>query len=270
MQETLFRGHQDVVDADLAKCFDSIPHEPLLERVREKVSDGKVLELVERLVKQDIVEGLKRWTPTGGTPQGAVLSPLLANIYLHPLDREMRESGHRMVRYADDFVILCTSQEEAEVAYARVSRWCEENGLTLHPEKTRIGDCRQAGQGFEFLGYRFEAGRRWVRRKSLRAMRERIRRKTRRTRGESLERIIADLNPLLRGWFGYFRHAARGTFRAMDGFVRRRLRAILRRHSRRPGRGQCAADHRRWPNTYFATRGLFTLATAHALASQSR
>ena len=143
---------------------------------------------------------MERWTPTTGTPQGAVISPLLANIYLDPLDLLMEQSGYRMVRYADDFVILCRTAEEAEAALRQASAWTTANGLTLHPDKTRIGDCRQPGQGFDFLGYRFESGHRFVRKKSLKAFKDRVRAKTGRSRGASMERIVADLNPMLRGW----------------------------------------------------------------------
>jgi RNA-directed DNA polymerase len=160
-------GYTFVVDADLASYFDSIPHERLMARVEEKVSDGRLLDLIRAWLDADILKGLERWTPTSGTPQGAVLSPLLANIYLDPLDRLMAERGYHMVRYADDFVILTRSREEADAALALVRAWVAENGLTLHPEKTRVGDCRQPGEGFDFLGYRFAAGRRDVRDKSL-------------------------------------------------------------------------------------------------------
>ena len=120
---------------------------------------------------------------------------------------------------------------------SEVKSWVEQNGLRLNADKTHVGDCRQAGQGFEFLGYRFEVGRRWVRRKSLQALRERIRQKTRRTRGDSMAKIIADLNPTLRGWFNYFKQAQPWVHELMDGFVRRRLRAILRKQEKRPGMG---------------------------------
>ena len=116
------------------------------------------------------------------------------------------------------------------------------NGLTLHPDKTRVGDSRQPGQGFEFLGYRFEAGRRLVRKKSLTALKDKVRAKTGRSRGDSLERIITDLNPLLRGWFGYFQHATPALFGVLDCFDRRRLRALLRKQEKRPGFGRCTAD----------------------------
>jgi RNA-directed DNA polymerase len=263
-------GYTFVVDADLRSYFDTIAHARLLERVEEKVSDGRVLELVEAFLQQDIVKEMERWTPTGGTPQGAVISPLLANIYLHPLDCHMKQKGYRMVRYADDFVVLCQTAEQAQAALEEVRSWVEQNGLSLSADKTHVGDCRQEGEGFEFLGYRFEAGRRWVRKKSLKAFRDRIRMRTKRTRGDSLAKIIADLNPALRGWFNYFKHAHPVTFKWMDGFVRRRLRAILRKHEKRPGIGICRDDHQRWPNKFFAAQGLFTMTAAWKLASQSR
>jgi RNA-directed DNA polymerase len=146
----------------------------------------------------------------------------------------------------------------------------KQNELRLHPDKTRVGNCREKGQGFEFLGYRFEASRRWVRPKSQKALRDKIRQKTGRTRSGSLETIITELNPILKGWFGYFQHAHRTTFRDVDGFVRRRLRAILRKREKRPGFGRTSRDHIRWPNAFFAKHGLFTLHEAYAQASQSR
>ena len=263
-------GHFWVVDADLQTYFDTIPHEPLLAKVGGRIADGRVLELIQRFLKQDIMEDLKRWTPISGSPQGAVISPLLANQYLHELDVEMREAGLVMVRYADDAVVLCRSREQAEAALARLRTWVTANGLTLHPDKTHVGDCRVEGQGFEFLGYRFEAGRRQVRKKSLAALRDRIRAKTKRSRGQSITCVIASLNPLLRGWFGYFQHAHRFTFPSVDGFVRRRLRAMLRRQNHRPGQGRCLRDHTQWPNVFFADLGLFTMSTALRLARQSR
>ena len=266
----LREGYTHVVDADLKGYFDSIPHPLLKERIEERISDGRLLELLAGWLRQDIVKGLEKWTPTEGTPQGAVISPLLANLYLHPLDERLMKLGYRMVRYADDFVILCQSAEQAQRALQEVKAWVEANGLTLHPDKTHVGDCRIEGQGFEFLGYRFEAGRRWVRKKSLEGFKDKIREKTRRTRGDSLTRIIADLTPMIRGWYGYFKHADRWEFPKLDGFIRRRLRAILRKQEKRPGFGKCHADHIRWPNAYFAALGLFTMTEARMQASQSR
>jgi RNA-directed DNA polymerase len=263
-------GYTHVVDADLQSYFDTIPHERLLARVAERISDGRVLDLVAQWLRQDILSGLERWTPTSGTPQGAVISPLLANCYLHPLDAHMHACGYRMVRYADDFVVLCADAAQARAALHEVRTWVQANGLTLHPGKTHVGDCRIPGQGFDFLGYRFEAGQRRVRKKSRQKLFERIREHTRRTRGENLTKVIAELNPLLRGWFNYFKHAHRMTFSIVDGFVRRRLRAMLRKQQKRPGRGHTRADHQRWPNAFFAEHGLFTLTAAHAQASRSR
>jgi RNA-directed DNA polymerase len=249
--------------------FDSIPHDRLMTLVRGSVSDGPILALIEGFLQQDIMKHMARWRPTTGTPQGAVIWPLLANLYLHPLDLLMEQSGWQMVRYADDFVILCRSEAEALAALRQVEAWVAANDLTLHPEKTRVGDSRQPGQGFDFLGCRFEAGRRLVRKKRLKALKDKVRSMTVRSRGDSLERIISDLNPMLRGWFGYFQHAPPALFDVLDGFIRRRLRAILRKQEKRPGIGRCTADHQHWPNA-FAAHGLFTLQLAYEQARPPR
>jgi RNA-directed DNA polymerase len=200
-----------------------------------------------------------------------LISPLLANIYLDPLDAFIAERGYRMARYADDFVILCRTREEAEAALDDVRAWVTMNGLALHPQKTHVDDCRQPGQGFEFLGYRFEAGERHVRKKSLTKLKDSIRAKTKRTRGDSLARIVAGLNRTLRGWFAYFKHAHQKTFEKLDGFTRRRLRALLRRQEKKSSSmGISRADHQRWPNAFFAEAGLFALHTAWLSARQSR
>jgi RNA-directed DNA polymerase len=266
----LEQGYTHVVDADLRSYFDSIPHARVLARVAERISDGRVLALIDGWLEQDIVHELERWTPTGGTPQGAVLSPLLANIYLHPLDQHMLGRGYKMVRYADDFVVLCQSAHQAQQALAEVQQWVSDHGLELNVEKTRVGDCLQKGQGFEFLGYRFEAGRRLVRKKSLTKLKDAIRLRTGRTRSAPLAAIVTELNAVLRGWYQYFQHAVRTVFPMLDGFTRRRLRSLLRKREKRPGAGRCQADTRRWPNAYFAQQGLFTMSTARQAASQSR
>jgi RNA-directed DNA polymerase len=263
-------GYTHVVDADLQSYFDTIPHERLMTRVEQRVSDGRVLDLIRSWLTADILHDLERWTPVGGTPQGAVISPLLANIYLDPLDRLLAEHGYPMVRYADDFVILTRSHAEAEAALALVGAWVTANGLTLHPAKTRIANCRKKGNGFEFLGYRFERNRRHVRKKSLDKLKQTIREKTRRTRGQSLKVVIADLNRTLRGWFGYFKHAHPSIYLALDQMIRRRLRAMLRKQAHRPGIGKCRNDHQQWPNALFAHAGLFALHTAWQTARQSR
>jgi RNA-directed DNA polymerase len=263
-------GSTFVVDADFESYFDTIPHERLMRRVAERVSDGRILGLLRSWLDQDILHGMQRWTPTTGTPQGAVISPLLANVYLHPLDERMAARGYRMVRYADDFVVLCKSREEAAAALAAIQAWVAENGLRLHPNKTHVGDCLVKGQGFEFLGYRFEAGQRFVRKKSLDRFKDTIRAKTRRTRGDSLARIIADLNRTLGGWFAYFKHAHPRTFLVLDKFIRRRLRAVLRKQDKRPGFGATHDDHQRWPLAFFANAGLLALHTAWQDARHSR
>ena len=200
--------------------------------------------------------------PTAGAPQGAVLSPLLSNIYLDPLDQLMAQAGVAMGRYADDFVILCRSQAEAERALAEVQAWVEANGLTLHPDKTRIVDSQT--DCFDFLGYRFDRDRRYVRPKSLARLKEAVRAKTRRTDGRSLKVIIADLNRTLQGWFVYFRRCQHTVFSGLDGWIRRRLRSLLRKRNKLKGISRHGADEQRWPNAYFAEAGLFSLKAAQA------
>ena len=266
----LKEGYTWVVDADVKSYFDTIPHDRLLELIKERVSDGKVLQLIGLFLNQEIMEDMKFWTPIKGTPQGAVLSPLLANVYLHQLDLTLHRYRHKIIRYADDFVVLCRGKEEAEEVLAEIQLWIDQNGLQLSQEKTHIGHCLEDGQGFEFLGYRFEGGRRYVRSKSLKKFKDNIRSKTRRTRGDSIEDIISDLNPTIKGWFEYFKHAHHYTFNSLDGFIRRRLRALLRKQKKRPGSGKTGRDHRQWPNAFFAKRGLFTMHSAYVLARQSR
>jgi len=168
------------------------------------------------------------------------------------------------------WVVLCRNKDEAKTALSLIESWVFENGLELSPEKTHIGSSLQPGHGFEFLGYRFENGCRYVRSKSLKKFKDKIRLKTRRSRGDSIEHIVSDLNPTIRGWFGYFKHAHNYTFSSLDGFIRRRLRAVLRKHQKRPSSGRTGKDHRLWPNAFFAERGLFTMREAHLLARQSR
>ncbi len=259
-------GYVYVVDADLQGYFDSIPHEPLLERIGKKVADGKVLALVQALLQQEVLETATRWRPEEGTPQGSVISPLLANIYLDPLDHMMAREGFEMVRYADDFVILCRTAQEARRALRTVQRWVASAGLTLHPDKTSIVDARERG-GFDFLGYHFERGYRWPSPKSIGRLKEAIRGKTRRTEGRSLDAIISDANRTLVGWFAYFQYSHHTTFGRLDGYVRMRLRSILRKRKGGRGRGR-HRDHQRWPNAFFAEHGLFSLSAAYATARQ--
>jgi RNA-directed DNA polymerase len=256
-------GHVWVVDADLKSYFDTIPQDRLIALVKQRVADGRVLALVEGFLRAGVMEEAKGWQPTEeGTPQGGVISPLLANLYLNPLDHQMGAAGWEMVRYADDFVILCRTEAEAHVALAVVQAWVSGAGLTLHPEKTQVVDATQPG-GFDFLGYHFERGQRWPRKKSLLKLREGVRAKTSRLEGRSLNAIIKDVNRTLRGWYGYFQHSKRSTFAGVDGYVRRRLRSLLEKRRGRTRQGLGKA-HQRWPNQWFAHRGLLSLAAEHA------
>lgn len=259
-------GYRYVVDADLKGYFDTIPHDRLLELISQKISDTKVLGLITLFLQQGVMDGMDRWVPDRGSPQGAVISPLLSNIYLDPLDPRMAQQGFEMVRYADDFVILCRDRATAERALLLVGAWTASAGLTLHPEKTCIVDVEN--EGFDFLGYHFHAKDRWPRKKSLKKLRAPLRAKTKRTNGHSLQSIIADVNQTLVGWFEYFQHSHRFTFSSLDGWIRMRLRSILRKRRGRKGRGR-GLDHHRWPNSFFADAGLFSLVTALRLACQS-
>ena len=266
VERALDAGHVYVVDADLKSYFDTINHQKLLERIREKVSDSRILKLIEMFLQQGVMDGLETWTPEEGSPQGAVISPLLANIYLNPLDQLLSGAGYQMVRYADDFVILCRTREDADRALEMVRQWVAENDLTLHPTKTRIVDART--EPFDFLGYRFRGTVRLPRPKSEDKLKDAVRAKTKRKNGDSLLFIIHQVNQTLRGWFTYFRHCNQAVFPDLDGWIRMRLRSILRKRSGRHGRAR-RADNERWPNRFFHEQGLFNLKAAHVSFSQS-
>jgi len=260
-------GKNWVVDADLKGYFDSIPQDNLMGAVKEHIADGAVLRLIESFLKQGVMESGQDWKPTeAGTPQGAVISPLLANLYLNPLDHLMARRGQEMVRYADDFVILCHSKEAAQETLEQLKQWVAAAGLVLHPVKTRIVDANAPG-GFDFLGYHFERGLHWPREKSLQKFRDAIRQKTPRLRPGPMNQIVGEVNRTLRGWFEYFKHSVANVMEREDKWVRHRLRAILRkRHCRR--QRDKRPRNQRWPNAYFAELGLFSLAIARAKASQ--
>jgi RNA-directed DNA polymerase len=271
VEALLRKEHVHVVDIDIRGYFDHIPHERLMALVAERIADGRVLGLVEAFLKQGVMEGtqgneeiIEEEDAIEGTPQGGVISPLLANIYLNPLDWFLQEAGVEMVRYADDMVALCESRAEAEAALERIRGWMTEAGLTLHPEKTRIVDMSVAGGHFDFLGYRFwrsKRGRlsRQIRPKSLQKLRARLKPLTKRTNGHSMEAIVRRINPILRGWYGYFKQAAASALReSVDEWLRGRLRSILRRRCGRKGRGR-GWDHHRWKNCYFDGIGLLNL-----------
>jgi len=258
VEELLKANRPWCVDLDFKSYFDTIPHERLLGLVRQRVVDGSVLALLEQSLKAGVLEELKGWQPTErGTPQGAVISPMLANLYLNPLDHQMAGKGWEMVRYADDLVVLCRTQEEAEQALRYVRDWAGQAGLSVHPTKTRIVNV--LSEGFDFLGWHFRGGKKWPRQKSLQKLRDKLRPLTRRTQGKSLREIIGQVNPILRGWHGYFRESHHPGLSGPDGWLRRRLRALLLKREKRPGYGRSQANSRRWPNRWFAAQGLFSL-----------
>lgn len=254
-------GKGFVVDADIAKFFDTIPHDNVMRALEEKVSDGKVLSLVHLYLKQGVMDGWSLERSDEGTPQGSALSPLLANIALHGLDVLAQDSGIELVRYADDLVVLAQTREQAESALELVRDWIARNGLDLHPEKTRIVDYA-SGESFDFLGFTFKRGWFGPRKKSVQNFRSKIRAKTPRRSGQSLHAIVSDLNPILRGWYAYFKPSTAITFEEMDGFVRRRLRALLDRRHHRRDVAQTGQTNQRWPNSFFHQAGLFSMRAA--------
>jgi RNA-directed DNA polymerase len=273
VEELLRAGNTHVVDVDIKGYFDTIPHDRLMALVREHVADGRVLGLIEGFLKQGVIEGEDWQEAKEGTPQGGVISPLLANIHLDPLDWLMAGLGFEMVRYADDMVVLCRSDEEAVAALEKLREWMAEAGLTLHPDKTRTVDMGLADSHFDFLGYRFKRSRRGrlirlVRPKSLRKLHESIKPRTRRNNGKSMEAIVADINRTLQGWFAYFKHIQRSQLEEIDQWTRMRLRSILRKRRGGKGRGR-GQDHHRWPNRYFTGLGLFCLLDAKVTETAS-
>ena len=266
VDELLQSGYVHVVDIDIKGYFDCIPHERLMKQVKEHIADGRVLGLIEGFLKAKVMETGKEWEPTAGTPQGGVISPLLANLYLNPLDWLMEQKGVQMVRYADDMVVLCRDAEAAQEALEAIRAWMKEAGLTLHPEKTCVVSLTEPGSHVDFLGYRFWRTckgtlRRLIRPKSMKHFRAKIKPLTKRANGHSLEAVVMKLNPILRGWYGYYKHAHPLVLVNVDGWVRCRLRSILRK--RKGGRGRARGkDHQRWPNRYFDTLGLFCLEAA--------
>ena len=257
--EYLKAGKVWVVDADITGCYDNIDHEKDLEQVNRRIADGKVLRLIRAFLEAGVMEEMKVRYATTGTPQGGVVSPLLANILLHAMDEELEARGIAWVRYADDFLLLCETRAEAEAALDVVREILERLGLTLSPEKTRIAHLEE---GFDFVGWHYQGHQRWPRNKSVKAFRLKVREKTRRLRPGSMELICAEINPVLRGWFVYFRDGnSGGTFGDVTGWVRRRLRSIL--HRRHKGHGIGSRDlNRKWPNRCFSAWGLFDLEAA--------
>jgi RNA-directed DNA polymerase len=264
----LREGFHWVVDADLKSYFDTIPHESLIEAVRRRIADGKVIDLIESYLKAGVMESTKEWRPTQrGTPQGAVISPMLANLYLNGLDHLMAQGGWEMTRYADDFIVMCRTEAQAQQALETITKWVQGAGLQLHPTKTRIVDAAVKG-GFDFLGYHFErysnsGGKKWPRKKSELKLDEAIREKTGRLRPGSIEMIIAEINPTLKGWYAYFRESSFNSLAATDSWVRQRLRSILRRRQKRRGISK-GRENVEIPNQWFAERGLFSMAKAVA------
>jgi RNA-directed DNA polymerase len=266
VEAELYAGKTMVVDADLKSYFDTIPKDRLMSRVEQRISDSRMLKLIRCFLDQGVMEELKYWEPEAGTPQGGVISPLLANLYLDPLDKLLAEQGVSMIRYADDFVLMCRTRDEADKALATVRDWCEVEGLTLHPDKTKLVDMGVYKSCFDFLGYRFYRSpkrfSRLIRDKSLDKMEVKLQRLTPRNSGLCMKEIVKKLNRSLRGFYNYFKHSSLTCcLKPLDEHLRMRLRRILHKREKRKG-FNLSADNKRWGNDYFDDLGLFSLEQA--------
>jgi group II intron reverse transcriptase/maturase len=267
------RGFCWVVDADIQRYFDSIDRRKLMEQIAERISDRRVQKLIRQWLEAGVMEdGTVRET-LAGTPQGGVISPLLANIYLHALDRTWAEQYAPLgvlVRYADDFVVMCRSQAAAEAAHRRIGEIMDRLGLVRHPEKTRLVDLRGGREGFIFLGCTIRKKRsiqrapklhfmqRWPSPGAMKRLRVRIHALTdaRRSGVADVKAMITALNPVLRGWGNYFRTGnAEKQFNQIDAYAARRLRRWLWRRGGQRTRYRAA----RWPDARFHELGLHRL-----------
>lgn len=225
IEEMRGEGREWVLDADIKAFFDMVNHEKLIDAVAERISDGRVLRLIKSFLEADIMEqeqGLVR--NVIGTPQGGVISPLLANIYLHYVDERMTELGYEMVRYADDFLVLCGSEEEAKAALSHVKVILEGLELTLHPEKTKI---KNLAEGVDFLGFTVYISHKVPRKEAIKKFKDAVRHATRRNLPFNLEMVIQRLNSVVIGWGNYFKIAnVNWLYKRLDSWTRMRLRAF--------------------------------------------
>lgn len=256
IEQYLQEGYAWVVDADIQDFFGTIDHELLLDTVNTQIADGSVLALIRKFLEAGVMEEGRVTQQVSGTPQGGVISPLLSNIYLNAFDWEMAKKGYKLVRYADDWIVLAKTQEEAERALRDAGEILTRKKLTLHPTKTRIVHHRD---GFAFLGFWFKdfdgTHRKGPRHRAVKAYRDKIRLRTRRQQPRNIQMLADYLNPLIRGWGNYFRIGdVKRCFATLDSWTRMRLRSFLKKKH-----ALSLSAHRRYPNQFFRDKGFVFL-----------
>lgn len=267
-------GYRWAFEADIRDCFGQIDHEILVDALAERISDRRVLKLCRKWLRAGVMEGGTHRQTVAGTPQGGVISPLLANVYLHALDEAFATGPGKLVRYADDFVVLCRSEAEARAAETKARKVLAALGLELHPDKTKVVDLGEGHEGLDFLGWHFRAKasgklmergirryylHRWPSARAMKAVRAKVKAKTGRDRlgARDIREVIVDLNPILRGWGNYFRTGNSAVkFNQIDGYVWRRLRGLMRK---RYGRNLRPGQWETWERTWFWELGLHRL-----------
>lgn len=226
---------QHVVDMDLSKCFDMLDHDLIIQSVRKRITDSSILNLIERFLKSGVMVGLNWQSNEKGSPQGGVISPLLANIYLDAFDQEMKRRQHRIVRYADDILILCSSEAAAKNALKIASHILEETlKLKVNERKTHIA---HSDDGIKFLGVEIGTSYTRLQEKKLKTLKEKVKRITRRNGGKNLAEVLKELNPVLRGFVNYFKIAnIAGILNQLSGWIRRRLRSVQLKLWKKPSK----------------------------------
>lgn len=254
VQEYLDQGYEMIVEVDIKDFFSTVHQTRLMSKIKQQVKDKRIIQLLWQFLRAGVLEEGKLRTALAGTPQGGVISPILANIYLNDFDHKIDKAGLKLVRYADDFVILCKTVNQATSASKMVKDIMKSLDLELAEAKTQV---TEYWRGFEFLGYHFQkfyGNRKWPRRKAIDSFKDKIRQATRRQQPKNVKMVIAQLNPIIRGWGHYFKYGeVKGKYQELDSWTRMRLRSFLEKKKWPSGKNW------KYPNDHFKNLGLVSL-----------